>query len=143
MIQGFVSDAREPGQPFPAPVNPSNTRPTASIISPIDGSTFPDTGSITFTGIGSDPEDGQLSGNSLVWPSSVDGQIGVGNSFDGTLTVGSHLITLRAMDSLGDLGSASVTVTVNEAPANSAPTASINIPDDVFNYLTTDAIDFV
>ena len=124
----------------PTPFNP---RPVASIAAHGNNLTDMSSDSVTFTGSAFDAQDSQLSRNSLIWTSSLDGQIGVGNSFDGTLTVGSHLITLRAMDSLGDLGSASVSVTVNEAPANSAPTASINIPDEVFNYLTTDAIDFV
>ena len=237
MIQGFVQDNQGAGEPFPTPVNPNNTRPVASITSPANGSTFPSSGSVTFTGTGSDAEDGVLSGNSLVWSSSINGQIGIGAPLDASLSIGDHTITLRAKDSsgvsgtdsinisviistpfnsrpvasidapannltflttdsitftgsafdaqdgqlsgdsliwtsniigqigsgntlaaalaegshlvtliatdsLGGLGSATVNITVNEAPSNNAPTASINIPDDVFNYLTTDAIAF-
>ena len=143
MIQGFVSEAREPGQPFPTPVNPSNSRPTVSITSPADGSTFPDTGSITFTGIGSDPEDGQLSGNSLVWTSSINGQIGIGGPLDAYLSVGNHTITLKAKDSAGASSTASINITVNTpTPFNSRPVESIAAPGNNLTVLSTDNITF-
>ena len=50
-----------------------------------------------FAGTGSDPEDGTLTGASLVWTSSINGQIGTGTSFSTTtLSAGTHTITLTA-----------------------------------------------
>ena len=100
-IQGFVQDIQGPGEPVPTPNIPGNTRPTALITSPSDGSTFPSSSSIRFTGTGLDGEDGQLSGNSLVWTSSINGQIGIGSPLDASLSVGDHVITLKAKDSGG------------------------------------------
>ncbi|MCI0860101.1 MAG: prepilin-type N-terminal cleavage/methylation domain-containing protein, partial [Chloroflexi bacterium] len=50
---------------------PGNTPPTASIDSPTDGSTFLPNESIVFAGSAGDPEDGALTGGSLVWSSSL------------------------------------------------------------------------
>ena len=143
VIQGFVEDIQGPGEPFPTPIIPSNTRPTASITSPSSGSTFPSSGSITFNGSGSDAEDGQLSGNSLVWTSSINGQIGIGAPLNLSLSVGSHTITLTAKDSLGATGSASIEITVTTpTPFNSRPVASIAAPTSNLVFLTTDSITF-
>ena len=91
-----------------------NTPPTASISSPTTSATYTVGETITFTGSGSDDEDGQLSGASLAWTSSIDGQIGTGTSFTtSTLSAGTHSITLTATDSDGATGSASVSITVS------------------------------
>jgi hypothetical protein len=83
--------------------------------------------SVQFTGSGSDPEDGALTGASLVWTSNINGQIGTGTSFStSSLSVGTHTITLTATDSKGAKGTATVTVTVN-SPANQAPTADFTV----------------
>jgi len=85
-------------------VGPSalNHPPTVIISSPADGSRFTRGNSIYFTGSGYDPEDGALTGASLVWSSSIDGQIGIGKSFTrDDLSPGLHTITLTATDSQG------------------------------------------
>src|SRR5207253_727709 len=80
--------------------------------------------SVSFSGSGSDVEDGPLSGASLVWTSSRDGQIGTGASFrTTTLSVGTHTITLTAKDSQGATGTATVTVTITQ-PSTGGPVAS-------------------
>ena len=90
-----------------------NTPPTATITSPMNGSTYNEGDDISFNGSGYDAEDGTLSGSSLIWTSSRDGQIGTGTSFTrNDLSVGTHTITLTATDSLGATGSDSVSITV-------------------------------
>jgi len=91
----------------------SNTDPTATITSPSDGSTYNEGDTITFSGTGSDAEDGILTGSSLVWTSSIDGQIGTGESFTkNELSAGTHTITLTATDSESAIGSDTVSITV-------------------------------
>lgn len=91
-----------------------NTVPTVSITSPEDGASFVSGTSISFTGSASDAEDGNLT-SSLVWMSSINGQIGTGGSFSKVLNDGTHTITASATDSGGLTGSASITVTVTQS----------------------------
>lgn len=94
-------------------VLPPNNSPIATITSPADNSIFPQGDVITFSGNGFDPEDGPLTGASLIWVSNIDGQIGIGDSFSrNDLSIGTHTITLRAIDSQGATGSASIQVIV-------------------------------
>ena len=94
-----------------------NQRPTVSIISPNDGSTYIEGDSIAFQGEADDPEDGPLSGSSLFWTSSIYGEIGIGQSFDrNDLAVGTHIITLKAVDSQGEKAEDSVTITIAKKP---------------------------
>ena len=96
--------------------SPPNEPPSVTIISPEDSSTFSVGGVITFQGKATDPEDGVLTGSSLVWTSSIDGQIGTGESFSTSLlSVGTHTITLMATDSDGNSASASINITVGSA----------------------------
>jgi hypothetical protein len=107
-------------------VNPmGNTIPTATITSPVTASSFSQGDYITFSGSGTDPEDGSLKDFSLIWNSNLDGQIGIGNAFTtNTLSAGSHTIQLQAIDSADTTGVASVTITIG----NTAPTATITVP---------------
>ena len=90
-----------------------NSAPTSVISAPSNGTTFTQGGEISFIGSGTDPEDGQLTGNSLIWTSDKDGQIGTGQSFTkSNLSVNTHTITLTAKDSDGATGTDSVTITV-------------------------------
>ena len=102
-----------------------NQPPTASITSPATGSSFTQGASITFSGAGTDPETGALSGASLVWTSSRDGQIGTGASFaTTTLTVGTHTITLTATDPQGAAATSTLSITITAVTSNQAPVAS-------------------
>jgi len=90
-----------------------NTPPTATITSPSDGNFYTPGQSITFSGSGYDAEDGTLNGGSLVWSSSIDGQIGTGTSFTKSdLSVGTHTITLVVTDSKGNSENASINITI-------------------------------
>ena len=93
----------------------TNTPPTVSISSPADGASFANGAVISFAGSAADTEDGDLT-SSLVWTSSLDGQIGTGGAFTAVLSAGTHTITASVSDSGGLAGDASITVTV-EPPA--------------------------
>jgi hypothetical protein len=105
-----------------------NQPPTALITAPANNSSFPQGQSITFQGSGSDPENGVLTGASLVWTSNVSGQIGTGVSFStSTLPVGTHLITLTAKDAAGLPGTASITIQITAVTTNQPPHADFTI----------------
>ena len=91
-----------------------NAPPAAIISNPSDGNnTYAEGEEIGFGGSGNDPEDGHLSGNSFVWTSSRDGQIGTGESFTrDDLSVGTHTITLTVIDTAGAKGSVSITLSI-------------------------------
>jgi hypothetical protein len=89
-----------------------NTVPDASIVSPQEGATFLSTDTISFSGSAADLEDGDLPQGALVWTSNRDGQIGTGSTVKASLSVGDHIITLTATDSMGASGSDTVTITV-------------------------------
>lgn len=102
-----VGDVPPPPQDFP---------PTVSITSPANGSTFSSGAIISFQGSATDPENGNLSA-SLIWTSSIDGQIGTGATFSRTLSGGAHTITASVTDSGGNVVKQSVSITVG-SPAS-------------------------
>jgi chitinase len=70
---------------------------------------------IPFLGEATDPEDGALSGASMVWTDSIEGEIGQGEQFDAALlTLGDHVITLTATDADGNVGEATVSLVIVE-----------------------------
>ncbi len=90
-----------------------STTPLAVIDSPGDGALIAFQGAIGFEGAGSDLEDGELAGGSLVWSSDVDGTLGSGRSLTiATLSLGPHRVTLTAIDSEGRSGTDSVDIVV-------------------------------
>ncbi|MGD8902863.1 MAG: S8 family serine peptidase [Anaerolineae bacterium] len=88
-----------------------NTAPSVNIDSPADGASFTSGTSIGFSGIATDAQDGDLTGN-LAWTSNLDGPVGIGGSFSATLSEGTHTITASVTDSGGLSGEASITVVV-------------------------------
>jgi PKD repeat protein len=104
-------------------VGAANQSPTATISAPAVNAVMSQGAGVSFAGSASDPEDGVLSGASLVWTSSINGQIGTGTSFTKTnLSAGTHTITLTAKDSKGATATATRTITITAA--NQAPVAS-------------------
>jgi len=95
---------------------PTNDPPVVDISSPMDGSTSDSGTAINFAGTASDTEDGDLTTN-LVWTSDIDGPIGTGDSFSATLSDGNHMITSTVTDSGGKTGSASISITMGNPPA--------------------------
>ncbi len=106
---------------------PVNAAPTVSISSPDDGLTFGSGVTIDFAGSASDTEDVNLSGADLSWTSSLDGPIGIGDSFSKVLSDGNHTITASVTDSDDASGSDSVSVTVGAAPTE-ATTVHVEDP---------------
>ena len=102
----------------------SNTPPTATISQPADGVSFASGALISFAGAASDAEDGDVTA-SLIWTSNIDGQIGVGGSFNTVLSDGNHTITATATDSAGASGSDTVSITVGNPP----PPVTIHVGD--------------
>jgi hypothetical protein len=106
------------------PTPATNQPPTATITAPANNASFPQGTSVSFAGTGQDPEDGALTGGSLVWTSSINGQIGTGTSFStSSLSVGTHTITLTAKDAQNATGTATRTITITP-PANQPPVAA-------------------
>ena len=121
-----------------------NQKPSALIQSPAHGKTFVYGTGILFNGTGTDPEDGSLTGSSLVWRSDIDGQIGTDASFQySALSLGSHTITLTATDSAGESASAAVSIIIQESPSgNQAPEAQILSPANNATYTQGNAVSF-
>jgi predicted secreted protein len=119
-----------------------NQPPVATISAPANNSSFTQGDTVNFRGSGQDPEDGSLSGGSLVWTSSRDGRIGTGTSFGtSSLSVGTHTITLTVTDSDGAADTDSIRITVS-APPNQPPTANITAPSDGSTFTQGDLVTF-
>ncbi|WP_103020127.1 DNRLRE domain-containing protein [Salinibacter altiplanensis] len=107
--------------------------PTVTISSPAEADTLNENETITLIGEASDPEDGTLSGENLVWTSKVDDRLGsieerrlgTGDTLTVNLSPALHTITLTATNSADrtDQDSASVAV-------NGPPIASITSPEN-------------
>jgi PKD repeat protein len=109
------------------PTATTNQPPTATISAPLNNASFTQGAPVSFAGTGQDPEDGALTGGSLVWTSSINGQFGTGTSFStSSLSVGTHTITLTAKDAQGATGTDTRTITIT--PPNQSPTATISAP---------------
>jgi hypothetical protein len=94
-----------------------NESPTVRIIHPTTGSRFPWGDPVFFRASASDPEDGTISPEWLVW--TAEGRrLRTGSSFHiSDLSPGSHTIRLEATDSGGRAATDTVTITIlNEAP---------------------------
>lgn len=102
-----------------------NTGPVVTISSPVDSASFSSGTSISFSGSASDAEDGDLT-NSLVWTSSLEGQIHIGGSFSVVLGEGTHTITASATDSGGLTGETSITVFVQPASGGTVTVTSLD-----------------
>jgi len=84
-------------------------------ISPVSGTNYIVSQTITFEGSAFDPDDGVLSDASLQWSSSLMGGLGTGDTLQTTdLITGTHVITLTATDSDGNTTTATTTVTIGE-----------------------------
>ena len=96
-----------------APFTVARKPPKAIIITPKNNTTFLSGRPIIFEGGGYDVEDGQLLGNSLVWSSDLGGVIGLGEEISlNNLPSGTQRITLTVEDSDGNIGTASINITV-------------------------------
>ena len=112
--------------------DPANASPSASIGSPSDGATFTAGEALSYNGSASDPEDGTLSGGSLLWEIDRIGDgLGAVHTSTGTsdnYTFPSDLaadttyyVTLTATDSGGATATDSHTITVSPIPSSDQP----------------------
>lgn len=107
----------------------ANQRPTASISAPSSGSSYTEGATITLRRSATDPEDGTLSGSSLVWTSGGD-RLGTGATLStASLSAGTHTLNLTATDSKGATSTATITLTV---------TAVVRRPDLLVDNLGID-----
>lgn len=107
----------------------TNTAPNVTISAPADGASFVQGASVGFSGTATDAEDGTLS-SSISWSSSLDGSLGSGASISTTtLSVGTHVISATVNDSGGLSGNDTISIDIT-SPANTAPSVSINSPND-------------
>jgi hypothetical protein len=107
----------------------ANSAPTVTIDAPSNDSTVPGGSPLTFSGSANDREDGNVA-PSMVWSSSVDGQIGTGPSFARVLSAGTHVITAWVSDSKGATAQTQRSVTVQPVVTGNtdpAPTAGITL----------------
>lgn len=94
---------------------PYNQPPTATINSPPDWTSFEQGTAVNLMGTATDPEDGSLTGGSLVWSSSVDGQLGTAKELTvKNLSLGIHTIILTATDSEGKEGHDEIKIRITE-----------------------------
>ena len=110
-----ASDGFNVGSAGYGPFSLANHTPEVLIHAPANGAVISPTASLS--GFAYDREEGQLDGASLVWASSIDGELGTGPLvFSGALSEGRHTLTLTATDGAGASGTATVVVTVGDAP---------------------------
>ena len=122
---------------------PFNQSPVAHITSPTNNASFVSGASVSFAGTGTDPEDGTLTGASLVWTDNVAGQIGTGTSFSlATLAVGTHVVTLTVTDSKGAKGTATVTIVITGIAVDQPPTAHITSPVNSASFVQGASVSF-
>ena len=105
----------------------ANGAPLVTIVSPGAAQLFTLGETVTFAGSATDSHDGDLSGPSLVWTSSIDGPIGAGQSFTrDDLSPGIHDVTLTATDSKGRSNSATVPITIT-APTTGTIAGAVSV----------------
>ncbi|SLM29233.1 exported hypothetical protein [Desulfamplus magnetovallimortis] len=115
---------------------------TVEIVKPADGDHFNFSEPIEFEGTATDSEDGELTGSSLVWASNqLSTSIGTGNRISvSTLAMGTHLITLTATDSSGNVARAFVSIVIEGALP---PEVEITAPSDGTSFYLNEYIEFV
>jgi PKD repeat protein len=118
-----------------------NQPPVVSISSPADGAEVVEGLPVSLTGAATDPESGPVPGSRLSWISDRDGALGTGAAVEtDALSLGNHVVTLRATDDRGLAGTASFDLTVLP---NTAPSAAISAPEDGAEFLQGTEVTFV
>ncbi len=104
------------------PFSVANKPPTAAIVSPPTGMSFPANTKVTLQADGADLEDGSLGDAAFTWVSNRDGALGSGQVLETNLSTGAHTITLTTRDS-GALTS-TATIICNAVSTASSATVS-------------------
>lgn len=132
-----------------------NTPPTVVISAPLPNEVFPEGSLVLFEATVVDPEDatsGLISSMPVVWMSSLDGVISTSSPLSSgllaftstTLTNAVHAVVVTVTDSMGAVGTDSVTFALNEAPT--VPEISLvpsnpNTLDNLVVSITTTSMD--
>jgi hypothetical protein len=112
--------------------------PAIAITAPANGALVVVGDSVTFTGVASDAEDGDLS--ALVdWSSDLDGALGVGASVTATPSVGQHTIIAQVTDSQGQTATALIALEVEP----SVPSLFLLEPSDGATVSAGDPVSFL
>lgn len=111
-IRVTASDGFRTGSATSAAFRVAAQAPLAYISQPENGAHFGEAALIQLSGGASDNQDGPLSGAALSWRSDRDGELGHGATLAVSLSVGSHVLTLRAVNNSGLAAETSVQVTV-------------------------------
>jgi len=131
---GFNTASDESDGTFVVP----NNAPSMSILSPKENVPLTGDQLIFFEASAFDREDGQLSGPSIQWDSSIDGLLGTGKEFNkkaSDLSEGEHIVTAIVTDSGGLDATASVHLRVyQEEPTPEAVTDLLSIVVDEVGY---------
>jgi hypothetical protein len=91
--------------------------PVVEVYTPEEGATYPQSGSLAFSAQGFDLEDDHLDAKSIRWESDRSGYMGYGYQIDGSLlATGIHVITVTAIDSIGQTSSVQRTIEVLPSP---------------------------
>jgi hypothetical protein len=96
-----------------------NQQPEVAITEPASGTMIETGTEVVFSATVTD-EDTNLAA-ALSWDSDVQGYLGTSESIAATLAEGSHVVTASVMDSGSQLGSDSVSVTVQVLPPDTTP----------------------
>jgi hypothetical protein len=84
--------------------------PVVAITHPGDNEMRPASSPVPLIGNGTDAEDGTMPGSKLLWSSSIQGYLGNGENLSVNLQVGTHTLSLEAVDSDGNKGLDQITV---------------------------------
>lgn len=95
----------------------ASNAPFVYITTPDAGLSYPKSANVILHGNAWDLEDQMMSGLSMTWTSNLDGPIGTGRlARTASLSVGTHVITLRAQDSSGTFATDTTTITITDRP---------------------------
>ena len=126
---GFNTGRDESDGTFTTP----NNVPDALILSPGDGEVFIGVEPVIFEASAFDVEDGELSGSSISWESSLDGALGDGELIEfraEDLSEGEHTITLTVTDSAGATSVQTITILILRLPPIDTPPDMIDFEDE-------------
>jgi len=103
--------------------------PTIVSIAPASGKTYVVSQTVTLEGQAFDTEDGLLTDNRLEWSSNLMGPLGTGQLLQTTnLIIGTHVITLKAIDSNSNVAQATTTILVTVEETTTATGSRIFLP---------------
>jgi hypothetical protein len=101
------------------PFRLSSKPPEVAILSPREGETVFEGVPLSLETMAVDPEEGILVGDRVRWRSDLSGEIGAGNPIVANLPLGTHTITVKAIDQDGNETVATVRIFV--VPGEEAP----------------------